>query len=144
MANLNQLQSELLIDGTKLGVPLVGKLSKSYSQQDLLSMLDDFRQAFKSEGTQMLPIAPKNVFHLMHYDAILCGWWAYKSSIRFSKPEPLPTIEETIKTVEGIEEFAFQRFPNFNEAYGEPTAAESSFSNNAQSQLATSNLLNSM
>lgn len=137
-------ESELIIDGTKMGVPLVGKISKAYSQQDLLSILDEFRRVFKSEGTQMLPIAPQNVFHLMHYDAILSGWWAYKSSIRFSKPEPLPTIEETIKTVEGIEEFAFQRWPSFGSAYDEPIATESGSSNTSQSQLMTSSLLDSI
>ena len=61
-----------------------------------------------------MEIEPQDIFHLMHYESILCEWWAYKSSLRFRKPELMPNLAELTKDGK---QFQFRRFESLDNAF---------------------------
>lgn len=109
-----QCPIDLTIDGTKNGLPLVAKCWQKCTPQQALASFEEFNQLLASTGAHLLTIAPEQIFQLMHYEVILTGWWAYQNSVRFSKPESLPSLDEL--TSDGIE-FSFCRDEELDNAF---------------------------
>ena len=117
--SLNRNSTDLKINGLETGVPLVAELSKNFTAVELVAGLEEFQETVEQGGDCLLTMSPSQVFHTMHYEAILTGWWTYNSSLRFSKPEPMPSIEEI--SSDGIS-FSFQRNSELDNAYSLETA----------------------
>ena len=127
---------ELNIDGTKTGVPLVARTSTKCTSFEAIDTFNAFDTALNAGGGKLLQIEPANIFHLMHYDAILAGWWAYNSSLRFTKPESLPSLEEV--STDG-QRFEFCRDEMLSNAYHNviPMAPVDESKSNTQQPIAT-------
>ena len=108
------LAEDLYIDGTKTGVPLVAELKVQQEPRKAILAFARFIKSLQDNGGRLLVISPSSIFQFMHYESILAGWWAYNSSMRFSKPEPMPSINEV--TSDGIT-FEFYRDESLASAY---------------------------
>ena len=111
---LSKNSTDMKIDGLETGVPLVAEVSTKFTAVELIAGLEEFHQAVKENGDDLLEVSPAKIFHLMHYEAILAGWWAYNLSLRFSKPEPMPSLQELSE--DGIS-FNFQRNGELDNAF---------------------------
>ncbi len=105
------------IDGTRTGVPLVATANRLQRPEFSIDSFNQFQLALQGQSGRLLKIRAEGIFHFMHYEAILSGWWAYNSSLRFSKPETMPTLAEIVATVDGHPQFVFRRNAELDNAY---------------------------
>ena len=100
---------ELQFDGTEKGVPLICDSVVSRTAGEIAALFEKIRFAVQKTDSEFLRICPSDIFHVMHYEAILSGWWYYQSSLRHKKPEPLPAIEDVAGIENGQATFVFNR-----------------------------------
>lgn len=109
---------EMDVDGLPWGIPLVLRASPKRDPRDTIRMFQTFREFLQEQESDFLPLRSNDVFHVMHYEAILSGWWAYYKAIRFSKPERMPSSAEVVAQKEtGENKFAFRRCADLDHAF---------------------------
>jgi len=113
-------KEDLYIDATSSGVPLAADLKAKCDVASVIAEFERFNVKVRENGGRLLEIPVDALFHLMHYELILTGWWAYNKSMRFSKPEPMPGLNEVTK--DGVT-FDFRRDDSYeNDFVEQPTA----------------------
>lgn len=105
------------VDGTVYSVPLAANCRINQTPVETLQIFNAFESSLHATGAKLLLIRPEDVFHLMHYDSITAGWWAYRSSLRSSKPECLPSLSELCVSIDGRECFNFRRIESLDNAF---------------------------
>jgi len=116
-------QVDAEVTGTEVGVPLLASLKTNRTPHETMKNLEDFERSLAGTGSRLLVIRPSDVFHLMHYESIATGWWTYRSSARFSKPESLPSLLELTENIDGVDYFNFRRASALDNAFENDSVA---------------------
>ncbi|MEL7497175.1 MAG: hypothetical protein AAFN77_06160 [Planctomycetota bacterium] len=105
------------IDGLKCEIPFVVRTDQDRDPRDTIESFDKFASLLEEEGTTMLRIEPQDVFHVMHYESILMGWWRYYKAMQFAKPEPLPSLTELVRSTARGPCFGFRRDESMDDVF---------------------------
>ncbi len=100
-------------DGFDMQVPIAVCYQEKISAASSVELFSLVAQQFEQLGRTLLRIPRTHIFHHSHYATIVSGWWAYKKSLRLTRPEVMPGFTEIGRGGE----FCFRRVVTLDNAF---------------------------